>query len=80
MSVYPKEQILGFNVSDFEKLVCMRCVREGRDDDGATHLREDILLFDNDLDPTKLYFCDCCHNEIKAVDETGLSDEVKADS
>jgi len=78
MSDYPKEQILGLNVGGFEKLVCMDCVREGRD--GGTLLREDILLFDNDLGQTKLYFCDYCHDEIKAIDETGLSDEAEAKS
>lgn len=65
MSEYPKEEVLGFNVGDFDKLVCMRCVREGRDEPGVTRLREDIILFKKDMDENKIYFCDCCHSEIR---------------
>lgn len=67
MSVYSTKEILGFNVGDFEELICMSCVREGKDK-GVTHLREDILLFKKDMDENEIYFCDHCHNEIRADD------------
>ena len=77
MSEYPKKEILGFNIGDFDELICMNCVREGSDN-GVTHLREDIILFKKDMDENKIYFCDHCYNEILPDDNEIQKVEAEA--